>query len=110
MAGPTLSQQLVELKAELKEVAEEFATFKAVAEYGKKVNDDRLAEVDVLAKKLQERLSDALVKLAAIEERIKALEKGSDRRWQLAPMVLTGVSIFISLVSAVVAVIALTTR
>lgn len=44
------------------------------------------------------------------DERLKSLEKGSDRRWQLAPIVLTGVSVVVSLVSAVVSVFAVTEK
>lgn len=102
IAGPTLTQRLEELKGNLKEMAEELATYKAVSEFAKKVSDDRLIEVDSLAKKLQEKLSDAAVKLAAIEERIKAVEKGHDRLWQVAPMVISVAAILVSVIVAFV--------
>jgi chromosome segregation ATPase len=85
----------------------------------------QLKELQASVKEVQALIGKAALGLATLEERMKSLEKGtddrmkavekaaeksSDRRWQLAPMVLTGVSIFISLVSAVVAVIALTKK
>lgn len=100
MAGPTLSQRVEELKGNVQEVAEDLAKYKAVAEFGKKVNDDKLTEVDTLAKKLQEKIVDVVVKLAAVEERIKSLDKGADRIWQIAPMVISVAAILVSVVVA----------
>ena len=39
-------------------------------------------------------------RLAILEQRCVALEKGSDRTWQLAPMVISAVAVLISLLVA----------
>jgi hypothetical protein len=105
MAGPPLGQQVTELKGELREMAAELTRFKEVAEFARKVSDDKVAEVDLLAKKLQEKVADAVAKLAAIEERIKAFEKGADRRWQLAPILISAGGVLISAGGVVVAIL-----
>lgn len=102
MEGPTLSQRVEELKRNLNEVAGDLAAYKAVAELGKKVADDKLVEVDALAKKLQEKVADAAVKLAAVEERVSGLDRGHDRLWQIAPMVVSVLAILVSVIVAFV--------
>ena len=73
MAGPTLGQQVTELKGELREMAAELTRFKEVAEFARKVSDDKVAEVDLLAKKLQEKKLYTVQDLAALELRYHTL-------------------------------------
>jgi chromosome segregation ATPase len=50
--------------------------------------------------KLTDRLVEVEKTLPALEVRINALEKGTDRFWQIAPMVISVVGVIVSLIIA----------
>lgn len=65
-------------------------------EMARHLEDARAAE-----RRQQDLNRETTAKLAALEERCKALEKGSDRWWQFAPLVLSAIAILVSILVAV---------
>lgn len=48
-------------------------------------------------RRLQQTVDSHATQLTAVEQRASALEKGSDRRWQLAPIIVAAAAIVISI-------------
>lgn len=59
----------------------------------------QIKELQAVSKDVQGLCAKAAERIAALEERAKALEKGTDRIWQLAPMVISGVGVVIALIA-----------
>lgn len=86
MAGKTVSQKIEDL-------TEKVVGHIPTANY-------RLDELKGEMAELQERVRDLESKTVDLEGRVKALEKGTDRFWQIAPMVISVVGVIVSLVIA----------
>lgn len=74
-------------------------------EYQLKVLKENVDKYEKRVEKQEETLQAALKENAAQNERIKALEKGSDRRWQLAPILLSVAAVVLSIIFGVVNVL-----
>lgn len=59
----------------------------------------QIKELQTVSKEVQASCAKTAERIAALEERAKSLEKGTDRRWQFAPMVISGVGVVIALVA-----------
>ena len=73
---------------------------------GSLVEVDHLKEsartVQSLVRELEKFDRELAVRFASLDERCKALEKGTDRTWQLAPIIISAVAILVSLIVAFV--------
>ncbi len=61
------------------------------------------AEADRLrdeTRRLQQAVEGHATKITATEQRCAALEKGTDRFWQIAPMIISGIAVLVSLIVA----------
>ena len=105
MPGPTPTQRIEELRRDLDKLTALVEKNDAVNTVGHKALDEKMAEMKEGVNSFREKFTDFLKSSVDHEGRIKALEKGSDRRWQFAPIVVSCASIFISAVGVVAAIV-----
>jgi len=60
----------------------------------------QIKELQAISKEVHASCAKTTERIAALEERAKALEKGHDRLWQVAPMVISLAAILVSVIVA----------
>ena len=83
MPNPTLTQRVVELDDELKTVSSKFDKALALNESELDEVMTKLNKIEAAIEKLQDKQSELSAKIAALEAQTKAIEKISDRHWQV---------------------------
>ena len=96
MPGPTPTQRIEELRRDLGILSATVSKEHALLNQSGLTQEQKINTLEAQLQKLQERQQETLIKLASLEERTKALEKGTDRTWQFAPLIISGVAILVS--------------
>lgn len=100
MANPTLTERVDELRRDLTVFRELAVREEMTLKITNSTNSEKLSDARVTIEKLQDKLASLEVRLTELQGRCTALEKSSDRTWQLAPMVISAVAVLISLLVA----------
>lgn len=96
------AQRINELSERLKELGGTVETRFGVASVTLDILKQQIADLTSELNKLKDGQKALEVADGRIEERLKALEKGTDRTWQLAPLVISAIAILVSLIVAFV--------
>ena len=83
MAAPTLSEKLEELRREFTEFRISVIREETAGKLTMSSSLEKLAEVRTIVEKIPERLAAIESRISALEAHTKALEKVSDRHWQV---------------------------
>ncbi len=83
MPNLTPTQRIVALESEVTTIAAEFDKGLALNKARLEDLSSSIKKLEATIEKLQEKQSEATAKLAAFDERLKALDKISDRHWQI---------------------------
>ena len=99
MPGPSHSHQVADLSGRVHALDSVVMRDRAVTELAVKNAEERISYHERLNEQLQTKLSDALSKLAAVEQRCVSLEKHTDRTWQVwLALIVAGIGLVVSLV------------
>jgi len=83
MAGPTLGEQVAELKRDLQVLIPRHAVEEAVAKLRMSESEARSSRHETEMQQTRDRLADLAMKITELQGRCTAVEKVSDRHWQV---------------------------
>lgn len=83
MPEPTKAELAGEITKQLQELLKDFAAFREITNLRVNLHEGQLADRVRVDDTLQQKLAELMSKVATIEERSRALEKLSDRGWQV---------------------------
>ena len=100
MATPSPTQRIQELQREVDKLQGTVERNYHVNVVEHRKLEERLGELREALNKFQEKLASLDVCQTELQGRCIALEKGADRSWQIAPMIISAIAVLISLLVA----------
>jgi len=97
--GPTLAQRIEELRRELDRLSAIVERQDAVGAVTQRATGEQIGELKDAVLRIQQQITELTKACTELDGRANALEKGSDRIWQFAPMVISGVGVVIALIA-----------